>query len=141
MVTPVSAAVVVLSKEFVRKRHPMAELRILLDRLHGQQQQQQQGLHSNQDRNQQQATDLAQDTQPSRDQRPPQVWLVPVLYGLTVEEVWGMRALHDSQPWCVGEAKPGAAVLEEWAADLRAVARLVMIRPDQVRGSDGLVVR
>jgi len=117
----------------------MAELRILLDRLHGHQQQRkrwqgQQGLPNNLTRDQQHEPDPAQDSQPARDQRPPQVWLVPVLYGLTVEEVGDMRALYDSQPWCVGDTRPEASVLERWAADLRAVARLTMIRPDQVWG-------
>jgi hypothetical protein len=115
------AGVVVLSKEFVRKKHCMAELRILLQRCNGQ--------------HPRQVLEQAPDQSQQRDQsqQPGGVRLLPVLYGLTVEQLRGMRSLYDSEAdWCVDEPKPPPAALDAWAADLRAVAELTLIRQDQV---------
>jgi hypothetical protein len=90
--------VVILSREFVRKKYPMQELRILLQRW------QAQGVE-----------------------------LVPVLYGISVEDLLHMRQLYSNEPWCVAEAMPAGSVLDGWAEDLQQLSLCTMIRSDQVR--------
>jgi hypothetical protein len=89
--------VLILSKEFVRKRYPMQELRILLQRWEAE-----------------------------------GVALVPVLYGVTLEQLKDIRRAYDQERWCVAEKKPAHAVLDGWAGDLQRLLRCTMIRPDQV---------
>jgi hypothetical protein len=164
MLVLLNIGMVVLSKEFVRKKYCMAELRILLQRLHAQQQQQQASEeHAAQQHTvspSQCAAGPAPGHQPNPlgaapsageasastiigglaglalanrpGSKPLPVRLLPVLFELTVEQLCDMRELYDSEPWCGDKPKPSSAALDAWAADLKAVARITMIRPDQV---------
>jgi hypothetical protein len=60
------------------------------------------------------------------------VALVPVLYGVTLEQLQRIRRLYDQERWCVAEQKPPRAVLDGWAGDLQRLLQCTMIRPDQV---------
>jgi hypothetical protein len=60
------------------------------------------------------------------------VALVPVLYGVTLEQLQGIRRLYDQERWCVAQAKPPKTVLDGWAGDLQQLLRCTVIRPDQV---------
>jgi hypothetical protein len=58
--------------------------------------------------------------------------LVPVLYGMSAEDLRDMRQLYAKQAWCVAEEQPAGCVLDGWAADLQQLLRCTMIRSDQV---------
>jgi hypothetical protein len=111
--------VLILSKEFVRKKHCMAELRMLLQRC-------KEAAAAPEDPS-------TQAEQESGSAAAPQVQLLPVLYHLTVEQLRGMRQLYDSEPWCVEEHKPPAHVLDQWAQDLQEVVTHTMMCHPQVR--------
>jgi hypothetical protein len=63
------------------------------------------------------------------------VELVPVLYGMSAEDLRDMRQLYAKQAWCVAEEQPAGRVLDGWAADLQQVLRCTLICSDQVRRS------
>jgi hypothetical protein len=68
-----------------------------------------------------------------RRRRAGSVLLLPVLYkGLEVGGLANMRPLYDTQTWCVKEEKPEGKTLDAWAADLKALTGICMIRCDQV---------
>jgi hypothetical protein len=89
--------ILIISKDFVRKKYPMQELHILLRRW--------------------------------QDGGAP---LVPVLYGVTVEQLGDIQRQYGEGAWGAAGEKPASAVLARWAEDLQLLQRCTMIRPDQV---------
>jgi hypothetical protein len=64
---------------------------------------------------------------------PSSIVIIPVLLGLTVEQCRDMEALY-SQPWPEGiQAPEKAESLKEWAAAVRQLLEMPMIRSEEVR--------
>ena len=108
------AVVLVLSPQFIRKKHPMAELRKALAR-----QRQQQVDNVEEEQQQQQL-------------------LCPVFHSISVEECCssGFRQLYEQQPWesfDLQEPKPAADVLDAYAQDIAKLCTIAGLRQDQVR--------
>ena len=108
--------VLVLSPHFIRKKHPMAELRRALDR-------QVQQSAGNAETQQQQ-------------------FLCPVFHSISVEECCSraFRQLYEDQPWesfKLQEPKPSAAALDSYADDIAQLCTITGLRQDQVGSQYG----
>jgi hypothetical protein len=60
--------------------------------------------------------------------------LVPVLYGMSLEQLVEATRQYSEGSWQAAGEKPGRETLETWAADLQLLQGCTMIRDDQVRG-------
>ena len=103
--------VLVLSPHFIRKKHPMAELRRALDRQ----------MHE------------AADSSGAQQRQ----FLCPVFYSISVEECCGRGfwQLYEQQPWedfNLQEPKPAADVLECYAKIIAELCTITGLRQDQV---------
>ena len=108
------AVVLVLSPHFIRKKHPMAELRRALDR------------------QVQQAAAGSAETQQQQHQ-----FLCPVFHSITVEECCssGFRQVYERKPWTsfkLQEPKPPADVLDRYAKDIQELCTITGLCQDQV---------
>ena len=116
------AVVLVLSPHFIRKKHPMAELRRALDR----QLQQPAG------------------TAEARQQQQQQQVLCPVFHSITFDECSSssFRQLYEQQPWesfKLQEPKPAKDMLDRYAKDIADLCTITALRLDQV-GSHCIVL-
>jgi hypothetical protein len=59
--------------------------------------------------------------------------LVPVLHGMSVQELADIRQLYGSEAWCVAEEEPEGSVLDARAGDLQQLLRCTTLLSDQVR--------
>jgi hypothetical protein len=60
------------------------------------------------------------------------VQLVPVLHGVTVEELVDIQGQYQAGAWSAAGVQPANETLEGWAADLKLLQSCTMIGRDQV---------